>query len=58
MHDHDDDHVHGPHCNHDHDAIKREPIRKVAAPGRNQPCWCDSGKKYKHCHLKADRSVG
>ena len=18
--------------------------------GRNQPCWCGSGKKYKHCH--------
>jgi len=20
--------------------------------GRNQPCWCGSGKKYKKCHLK------
>jgi preprotein translocase subunit SecA len=19
-------------------------------PGRNDPCWCGSGKKYKHCH--------
>lgn len=19
--------------------------------GRNDPCWCGSGKKYKHCHL-------
>jgi len=19
--------------------------------GRNDPCWCPSGKKYKHCHL-------
>lgn len=19
--------------------------------GRNDPCWCDSGRKYKHCHL-------
>jgi preprotein translocase subunit SecA len=18
--------------------------------GRNDPCWCGSGKKYKHCH--------
>jgi len=18
-------------------------------PGRNQPCWCGSGRKYKHC---------
>jgi tetratricopeptide (TPR) repeat protein len=20
-------------------------------PGRNQPCWCGSGRKFKHCHL-------
>ena len=19
--------------------------------GRNEPCWCESGKKFKHCHL-------
>ncbi len=24
-------------------------------PGRNDPCWCGSGKKYKHCHLKDDQ---
>ncbi|MEM7262149.1 MAG: M24 family metallopeptidase, partial [Planctomycetota bacterium] len=24
-------------------------------PGRNEPCWCGSGKKYKKCHLEADR---
>ena len=24
-------------------------------PGRNDPCWCGSGKKYKHCHMHADR---
>jgi len=23
-------------------------------PGRNEPCWCGSGKKYKKCHLKED----
>jgi hypothetical protein len=23
--------------------------------GRNDPCWCGSGKKYKHCHLGQDR---
>lgn len=23
--------------------------------GRNEPCHCGSGKKYKHCHLKADK---
>lgn len=24
---------------------------------RNDPCWCGSGKKYKHCHLKQDRAA-
>ena len=24
-------------------------------PGRNDPCWCGSGKKYKHCHLREDQ---
>lgn len=23
--------------------------------GRNDPCWCGSGKKYKRCHYKEDR---
>ncbi len=23
--------------------------------GRNEPCWCGSGKKYKRCHLDEDR---
>lgn len=27
-------------------------------PGRNDPCWCGSGKKYKRCHLDADASAG
>lgn len=27
-----------------------EPIRKAAEPGRNDPCPCGSGKKYKKCH--------
>jgi preprotein translocase subunit SecA len=22
--------------------------------GRNDPCWCGSGKKYKKCHMQAD----
>ncbi len=25
--------------------------------GRNEPCWCGSGKKYKHCHLAKDRAA-
>jgi len=23
--------------------------------GRNDPCWCGSGKKYKKCHYATDR---
>jgi uncharacterized protein YecA (UPF0149 family) len=23
-------------------------------PGRNDSCWCGSGKKYKKCHLVED----
>ncbi|MDQ4075366.1 MAG: SEC-C domain-containing protein [Chloroflexota bacterium] len=25
--------------------------------GRNDPCWCGSGKKYKKCHWKADQQA-
>jgi len=28
--------------------------RNQKTPGRNDPCWCGSGKKYKHCHQRAD----
>jgi preprotein translocase subunit SecA len=24
--------------------------------GRNDPCWCGSGKKYKNCHMNSDRT--
>jgi len=27
-----------------------------ATPGRNDPCHCGSGKKYKQCHLGADEA--
>ncbi|HYF21571.1 MAG TPA: UPF0149 family protein [Ramlibacter sp.] len=27
-----------------------EPLRKAPEPGRNDPCPCGSGKKYKKCH--------
>jgi hypothetical protein len=26
-----------------------DPVRRVATPGRNEPCSCGSGKKYKRC---------
>ncbi len=33
-----------------------EPVRATAKDrlGRNDPCWCGSGKKYKHCHMQQD----
>ncbi len=30
-------------------AVKKEPVRREKKVGRNQPCPCGSGKKYKHC---------
>ena len=27
-------------------------VREAAKIGRNDPCWCGSGKKYKQCHGK------
>ncbi len=30
------------------------PAVRRSRPGRNDPCWCGSGKKYKKCHLAAD----
>jgi tetratricopeptide (TPR) repeat protein len=32
-----------------------EPIQRAPMPGRNDPCWCGSGKKYKKCHLDSDQ---
>ncbi|PYF07650.1 preprotein translocase subunit SecA [Ureibacillus chungkukjangi] len=29
---------------------KKQPVRKVENVGRNNPCPCGSGKKYKNCH--------
>ena len=38
-------------------AGKPEPVRATAKErlGRNDPCWCGSGKKYKHCHYREDQ---
>ena len=30
--------------------MKPAPIKSGKKPGRNDPCWCGSGKKYKRCH--------
>lgn len=33
-----------------------QPVRATSKQqiGRNDPCWCGSGKKYKQCHMRED----
>lgn len=33
-----------------HEATPRTPVRRDETPGRNDPCPCGSGQKYKKCH--------
>jgi hypothetical protein len=40
----------------EHNADLRQVLSFSSSPaasklGRNDPCWCGSGRKYKHCHL-------
>ncbi len=35
-------------------SLSRNGAPPDSPPGRNEPCWCGSGKKYKQCHLPAD----
>ena len=37
-------------ANRDTREQKREPIRAQKTVGRNDPCPCGSGKKFKNCH--------
>jgi uncharacterized protein YecA (UPF0149 family) len=37
------------------EAHTKKPAVRRKLPGRNDPCWCGSGKKYKKCHLYADQ---
>jgi preprotein translocase subunit SecA len=32
-----------------------QPVRSAKTLGRNDPCHCGSGKKYKNCHMRADQ---
>ncbi len=34
---------------------KPKPVQRGPKLGRNDPCWCGSGKKYKYCHYEADQ---
>ena len=39
------------------DRPKQQTVRKSKKrPRRNAPCWCGSGKKYKHCHMREDQT--
>ncbi len=40
----------------DNGASQQPAKRSASTVGRNDPCWCGSGKKYKHCHMQSDRS--
>lgn len=38
--------------------LQRRPgAARAPTRGRNQPCWCGSGRKYKFCHLRADEEA-
>lgn len=36
--------------NHTDESLKKEPVKKEQKVGRNDPCPCGSGRKYKSCH--------
>jgi preprotein translocase subunit SecA len=36
----------------DGEKVTKKPVRRTANIGRNDPCPCGSGKKYKNCHGK------
>ena len=44
------------------DALEGEPVQEPVVLGkrlgRNDPCWCGCGKKYKKCHLTEDEKNG
>ncbi len=52
--------MHLHHGNQEEDELSAEaatPVtirREKPKLGRNQPCWCGSGKKYKKCHYQQD----
>ncbi len=36
---------------------KKQPVRVAEKIGRNDPCFCGSGKKYKNCHGRASKEA-
>lgn len=35
---------------------KKTNLEDIPELGRNEPCWCGSGKKYKRCHMPDDQT--
>lgn len=52
-------------CDNIHNSDTESPYYALRSPedgrllrlGRNEPCWCESGKKYKHCHQPFERMI-
>ena len=42
----------------DDKSVKKAPMKKKIKVGRNDPCPCGSGKKYKNCCLDKDMAAG
>ncbi len=36
---------------------RQQPVRKAVKMGRNDPCHCGSGKKYKNCHMRLEQAA-
>jgi len=37
--------------------VKKQPVRKEKKVGPNDPCPCGSGKKYKKCCMRKEKSA-
>ena len=37
--------------------MKIKEVQKMETIGRNDACWCGSGKKYKKCHCQFDEKL-
>ena len=39
------------------DKLRKDNMKMSSKLGRNEPCWCGSGKKYKKCHEALDEKI-
>ncbi|HYE55338.1 MAG TPA: preprotein translocase subunit SecA [Chitinophagaceae bacterium] len=49
-----DDYAANQNDYYDPTPVKQEPVKVGPKIGRNDPCPCGSGKKYKHCHGRGE----